>query len=297
MTAAAEKDPLEAHRDAGATVRVDGLRLFYRKAGAGAGPPVVLTHGIPRSSFVFRKIIPLLAKKRSVLAWDLYGAGLSEKPQEQERYSFPEFERVFGLFLDELGIERAHFVCHDVGGPYTLGFAARHPERVASLTVMNTTLTVAGFRIPTPVAASVLLPPKLQTTLLPDAKFADFLYSYMRRRAHASPDSLSDAEAETDRRLLLLGGGRIGLIRTLRAYRTVLDYFTTVRNSLAGFSRPGLVLWGERDPFCRLGAARRISKLTGAPIATIPAASHYLQEDEPDAVARAVLERIAETGE
>lgn len=287
-------DSIESHREAGSIARVDGLRLFYRHEGPPGGIPVVLTHGIPRSSFLYRKILPILSRSHSVIAWDLYGAGLSEKPPERERYSFDEFERIFGAFLDSLGIECAHLVCHDVGGPYTMGFAARNQDRVASLTVMNTTLTVAGFRIPAPVAAAVVLPPALQKAFLPDARFVRFLYAYMHRWAHAS--GFSEAEAEIDQNLLLRDGGRLGLIRTLQAYRGALAYFRGVHRDLVGFDRPSTVLWGARDPFCRVEAGRRISTALGCPPPLlIEEASHYLQEDEPERVALAILRCIEET--
>lgn len=287
---AAAADPLERRRNAGKTVRVDGLNLFYRFQDGPGDEPVVLTHGIPRSSFVYRKVLPLLAGRRRTIAWDLYGAGFSEKPAEPERYRFEEFERVFGLFLDALGVERAHLVCHDVGGPYTLGFAARNPGRVASLTVMNTTLTLSGFRIPPPVLASVLLPPALQTTLLPDPAFIRFLYGYMRRRAHTGEGSLSEEDEAFDRFLLTRDGGRMGLIRTLQAYRRAPVYLAGVRRALVSFRRPSRVVWGARDPFCRVPAGQKIAALLrNAPLKTIPAASHYLQEDDPETVAAEIL--------
>jgi len=295
MSAAAATDPRETLRRAGNTVRVDGLNLFYREVPGSQEAPLVLTHGIPRSSFVYRKVLDRLSGRRRAIAWDLFGAGFSDKPPERERYRFEEFERVFGLFLDALGVERAHLLCHDVGGPYTLGFAARHPERVASLTVLNTTLTLSGFRIPAPVAASALLPASWQRASLPDAAFTRFLYGYLRRRAHAASASLSSEDEAFDRFLLLRDGGRLGLIRTLQAYRSVLPYLAGVRRALAGFARPAAVLWGARDPFCRIRAGENIARLLGGcRMRTLPEASHYLQEDDPASVASEILRLAAE---
>ncbi len=275
---------------AGHTVTVDGLRIFYRSEDRGGDTPFVLTHGIPRSSFVYRKLIPLLAHRAPVVAWDLYGAGLSDKPQDRERYRFSEFERIFGLFLEELGIQHAHLVCHDVGGPFTMGFAARNPKRVASLTILNTTLTLSGFHIPAPVAAAIALPPRLQSAVLPDERFSIFLSNYIRRHALADVNSLSEEDAEQDRHLLMRDGGRMGLIRTLQAYRSVLPYLWGVRRALSDFKPPCQILWGGRDPFCLSRAGENIAKiLGGARMKIFENASHYVQEDVPEEIASALV--------
>ena len=146
---------IERHREGGSFAEVDGLKLFYRCAGPENGIPLVLTHGIPRSSFLYRMMIPILAQHYPVRAWDLYGFGLSDKPRDKRRYYFPEFERFFGKFLDTLGIDRAHLICHDVGGPFTIGWAVRNAHRVTSLTILNTTVFLHGFCIPPPVLASM----------------------------------------------------------------------------------------------------------------------------------------------
>ena len=73
---------IERHREGGSFAEVDGLKIFYRCAGPENGIPLVLTHGIPRSSFLYRMMIPILAQHYPVRAWDLYGFGLSDKPKD-----------------------------------------------------------------------------------------------------------------------------------------------------------------------------------------------------------------------
>lgn len=284
---------LEAHRAAGRFVSVDGLRVFARWAGPESGTPVVLTHGIPHSSFLYRRMVGPLAERHPVRAWDLPGFGLSEKPADPRRYSFAEFERLFGLFLDAIGAERAHLVCHDIGGPFTLGWAARNPGRVASLTVMDTTLTLGGFRLPSLVAAGIALPWALQDALLSDEGCADLLWNFVRRRALARPEALDGMDGTAFRSLIVRDGGRRALVRTVKSYLRVLPYLAGVRRALAGFDRPAQLLWGAKDPFCTVAAARRLSGLLPrARLTVLEGASHFVPEDEPLAASRAVLSLV-----
>ncbi|HUT55118.1 MAG TPA: alpha/beta hydrolase [bacterium] len=284
---------LEAHKAGGEFVSVDGLNIFYRRAGSGSGTPLVLTHGIPRSSFLYRKMVPILGAARPVRAWDLYGFGLSEKPRDQSRYYFPKFEEFLGRFLDQLGIERAHLVCHDVGGPFTIGWAVRNPHRVASLTIMNTTVFLSGFWIPGPVLASILLPYSLQERFMSDAQFADMILRYIQRKALKNGDALAGEEGEAFKELLTRDGGRWSLARTLKAYRVVLPYLLGIQKALPRFTRPTLVLWGKHDPFCTLPIAGRFARaIPEADIRVVSHASHFLQEDQPEETSRIILDFI-----
>jgi haloalkane dehalogenase len=284
---------LEAHKAGGEFVTVDGLNIFFRRAGSGDATPLVLTHGIPRSSFLYRKMVPILGESRPVRAWDLYGFGLSEKPRDPSRYYFPKFEEFFGRFLDKLGIERAHLVCHDVGGPFTIGWAVHNPHRVASLTIMNTTVYLSGFWIPGPVLASILLPYRLQEKVMSDAQFADMILRYIQRKALKNPEALAGEEGEAFKELLTRDGGRWSLARTLKAYRVVLPYLLGLQKALTRFTRPTMVLWGKYDPFCTMPIAGRFARsVPEADIRVVSHASHFLQEDQPEETSRIILDFI-----
>jgi len=288
---------IDGHKSAGEFVKVEGLDIFYRKAGEGA-PPLVLTHGIPRSSFLYRKMIPLLAEKRAVRAWDLYGFGLSDKPRDRKRYYFPEFERFFGKFLDALDIEKAHLVCHDVGGPFTIGWAVRNPRRVASLTIMNTTVYLKGFHIPGPVLASILVPMALQRVFMSDRSFGEMILNYIKRKALRNADALAGAEGEAWKELMTRNDGRLALARTLKSYRVVTPYLLEIQRRLKSYERSVLILWGKHDPFCTEPIAQRFAReIPGARLQVIEQASHFLQEDAPEAASRAILDFIESVDE
>jgi haloalkane dehalogenase len=116
-------------------VEVDGLDLHYLEAGT--GEPVLLLHGWPTSSFLWRNVMPRMADRCRVIALDLPGFGASAKPLDVS-YSFRFHERVLEGFLDALGIASTGLAVHDLGGPVGLYWAVHHSERVSKLALLNT---------------------------------------------------------------------------------------------------------------------------------------------------------------
>src|SRR5690606_21031167 len=109
--------------------------LAYRESGE--GPPVLLLHGWPTSSFLWRNIMPRISVNNRVIALDLPGFGASDKPTNVS-YSFRYQERALEAFLDAMGIEKVTLVGHDLGGPVGLYWASQHPERLARMAMLNT---------------------------------------------------------------------------------------------------------------------------------------------------------------
>src|SRR6188472_4202080 len=102
----------------------------------------------PSSSFLYRKMIPALAQQGlRAVAFDFPGLGLADRPEDFD-YSWSGLSRWMGEAIDALGIDRCHLVVHDIGGPIACEWAVRNPERVLSLTALNTMLGVAGFKRP-----------------------------------------------------------------------------------------------------------------------------------------------------
>ena len=117
------------------TVEVDGLTIAYRELGS--GPPVLLLHGWPTSSYLWREVMVPIAEGNRVLAIDLPGFGGSDKPLGV-RYGFELFERTLDGFLAALGVEEVGLAVHDLGGPVGLHWAVQRPGRVTRLAILNT---------------------------------------------------------------------------------------------------------------------------------------------------------------
>jgi haloalkane dehalogenase len=275
-------EAIERHRSAGREFEAGGVRSFIREQGE--GDPVVLMHGIPVSSFLYRKVLPLLAERglRGV-AFDLPGLGLAEKPEGFD-YSWSGLGRWTGEAIDGLGIERCHLVLHDIGGPIGLEWALRNRDRIASLTVLDTLIDVAHFRRvwSMDLARPPLLGPIWVTTIRPPvARWLFYLQGIGDRSATPSHD--------VDAHIALLhrdGGGR--------SFRSIVRGFELTQEKERFYSEglreagwPATILWADRDP--ALGEDRRRAfQEVLAVEAKIVSAKHFLQEDQAPAVADAI---------
>jgi haloalkane dehalogenase len=126
---------IAAHRAAGRSFEAAGLTSFVRAEGE--GEPIVLLHGLPSSSFLYRKVIgELAARGFAAMSFDLPGLGLADRPVDFD-FTFAGLGRFAEAAVDALGLDRFHLVVHDAGGPVGFELAASAPERVRSLTILN----------------------------------------------------------------------------------------------------------------------------------------------------------------
>src|ERR1700746_1612016 len=117
---------------------VDGIKIFYREAGSKTAPPILLLHGFPSSSHMFRNVIPALADRYHVVAPDLPGFGFSDAPDRRHfRYTFENLAKVIDSFTQTIGLERLAIYVSDYGASVGLGLALAHPERVTAIISQN----------------------------------------------------------------------------------------------------------------------------------------------------------------
>jgi pimeloyl-ACP methyl ester carboxylesterase len=120
------------------TAKVDGVNIFYREAGPADVPVVLLLHGFPTSSHMFRHLIPALADRYRVIAPDYPGFGQSDMPDRATfAYTFDRFAELVDGLLDQLGVTRYAMYVMDYGAPVGWRLALKHPERVTGLIVQN----------------------------------------------------------------------------------------------------------------------------------------------------------------
>jgi len=278
-------EAIEAHRAAGREFEAGGVRSFVREQGD--GEPVVLMHGIPVSSFLYRKVLPLLAERalRGV-AFDLPGLGLAEKRADFD-YTWTGLGRWTGAAVDALGIERCHLVLHDIGGPIALEWALRNRERVQTLTVLDTLVDVAHFhRVwSMDLAAPPVFGPLWVATIRPPvARWLFYLQGIADRSATPAH--------EVDAHLALLhrdGGGR-SFRQIVRGFELTAEKERFYVEGLREAGWPSTIVWGDRDPALGEDRRRVIEDALGVE-ATILPAKHFLQEDQAPAVAGAIADQ------
>jgi pimeloyl-ACP methyl ester carboxylesterase len=126
--------PVTHHRNA----TIDGVKIFYREAGPDGAPVVLLLHGFPTSSHMFRNLIPVLADQYHVIAPDYPGYGQSDMPDRAKfAYTFDHFAEVIDKLLDGIGVESYAMYVMDYGAPVGWRLALKHPEKIAGLIVQN----------------------------------------------------------------------------------------------------------------------------------------------------------------
>lgn len=138
-----ETKPITSYK----TTKVDGLDIFYREAGPKDAPAIVLLHGFPTSSQMYRNLIPALADRYHVIAPDYPGFGQSSMPSMKDfDYSFASITDIVDDLLQQLGIQRYSLYVQDYGGPVGFRLAVKHPERVQALIVQNGNAYDEGLR-------------------------------------------------------------------------------------------------------------------------------------------------------
>jgi pimeloyl-ACP methyl ester carboxylesterase len=129
------------------TVKVDGLDIFYREAGPKDAPVVLLLHGFPTSSHMFRNLIPALADKFHLIAPDYPGFGNSSMPRVDEfDYTFDSLAQTIDSFTEKLGLTGYSLYLQDYGAPIGFRLAVKHPERVQALVIQNGNAYEEGLR-------------------------------------------------------------------------------------------------------------------------------------------------------
>jgi haloalkane dehalogenase len=274
-----------AHRAAGRPFEAGGVRSFVRDGGD--GPAVVLVHGVPTSSFLYRKLIdPLAEEGLRAVAFDFPGLGLSDRPDRFD-YSWSGLAHWMGEAIDALGMDRCHLVVHDIGGPIGCEWAVRNPDRVLTLTALNTLLNVATFRRPwvmQPFAVRGLGEIWLRTT--PRPVFAELFY----RQGVADRSAVSRAEVYAYRELLRREDGGRAFLRIMRGFELTAEKQRLLWDGLAERPYPAQIVWGERDPALGIGLLRVAQEVLRVEAPVRLPAKHFLQEDQAPAIAAAVAD-------
>jgi pimeloyl-ACP methyl ester carboxylesterase len=237
------------------TIRLDGLDIFYREAGPGNAPVLLLLHGFPSSSFMFRELMPILAERYRVIAPDYPGFGLSSFPKRTSfRYTFSELARVVESFTRALGLSRYALYVQDYGAPIGFRLALMHPERVTALVVQNGNAYVEGFSAAwDPLKAYWQEPTRrrrdaLRAWLTEDGIRLQYLAGVPKELVERfSPDpwildfARLSRPGNVEMQLDLFADYRTNVAR----YPDFQDFFRTRRP-------PTLIAWGKHDPFFTL---------------------------------------------
>lgn len=261
----------------GEFVDVGGTRLYYYAAGSrGAGEPIVLIHGFPTSSHLWRDVVPLLPSGRRVVVVDLLGYGRSDRPMDRDLSIKGHADRVIAL-LDALRIQYAAIVGHDLGGGIAQYLAVRHPTRVERLCLIDS----VGFdewptRQVKMAKATLPLTRHLPTTWILSALRSEMERGYSQEvRGARSIDIYIRPFCSPEGRDVLVG------------HLEALDPEETVALSprLGEIMAPTAVITGAHDPFLASHVARQLHEaIPHSTLDVIPDVRHFTPEESPDAI-------------
>ncbi len=266
-------------------VDVEGLRLHYLEAGEGA--PVVLLHGWPTSSFLWRNVMPQMAGHNRVLALDLPGFGQSAKPLAAS-YSFRFYDRVLEGFVDALGLDSVGLAVHDLGGPLGLYWAIQRPQRLARLALLNTLV------YPRPSWAVLLFVlslrlPGFRSVMTSPWGLGKAMQLGIADRSRVTAEMLAGVRAP-----FVSSEARTALVKT--GCNLSPKGFQEIADQLSSLTVPVRLVYGERDrilPDVARTMARVKRDLPQADKFALPGCGHFLQEDQPDEVGRLLAEFFA----
>jgi pimeloyl-ACP methyl ester carboxylesterase len=229
---------------------VEGCRIFYREAGARNAPAVLLLHGFPSSSHMFRNLIPLLSEHYHVIAPDLPGFGFSDAPERAGfAYTFDHLAQVIDRFTETVGLNRYAIYVFDYGAPIGFRLALKHPERIAAIITQNGNAYAEGLSKGWNPIQKYWREPTAENR----AALRSFLTLETTRWQYVhgvSDETLVAPESYTlDAALLARPGNEdiqldlfLDYAGNLALYPKFQEYFRQQRPPL-------LAVWGKRDPF------------------------------------------------
>jgi pimeloyl-ACP methyl ester carboxylesterase len=254
-----------AHR----RIDVDGITVFYREAGRADAPKLLLLHGFPSSSHMFRDLIPLLADRFHIVAPDLPGFGQSDMPDRASfDYTFDNIAVVIDRFSETIGFDRYALYVFDYGAPTGFRIALKHPERIAAIVSQNGNAYEEGLSEGwNPIRAYWQAPTQANRDALRamlTKEFTTWQYTHgVSDTSALSPDGYS-----LDDYYLSRPGAHDIQLDLFRDYRNNVALYPAFQQYFRTHRPPFLALWGKNDPFF------------------LPAGAEAFRRDIPDADVR-----------
>ena len=275
-------------------VEVRGLRMHYLDEGQ--GDPILCLHGEPSWCYLYRKMVPILAREQRVVAPDLVGFGRSDKLAEKSDYTYAMHHDMLVAFIEALDLRRITLVCQDWGGLLGLPIAAAMADRFARLVIMNTGLPTGD-------------PPQTEAAKKGAAAFAAWR-SFAERtpdlpvgfiikgatKSQPSAEILAAYEAPYPDASYKAGAAKFPLLVPVTPQDEAAPVMKRAREALRQWTKPALVMFSDSDPITAGGDEffrRLIPSAKNEPEITIRDAAHFLQEDKGEEIAENIRQFIA----
>jgi len=231
-------------------VEADGVRVFYRAAGDPAAPVVLLLHGFPASSFMFRELIPRLATDYRVIAPDLPGFGFTEVLSERKYgYSFDALAKTIGAFTEALNISRYAIYVFDYGAPTGFRLAMAHPERITAIISQNGNAYEEGLSSGWNPIQKYWKEPTAQNRAALHEFLTPEATKWQYTHGVSDPESVSPESYTLDAALLQRPGNKDIQLDLFLDYASNVKLYPKFQEYFRKSTPPLLAIWGKNDPF------------------------------------------------
>jgi len=273
------------------TARVDGLNIFYREAGAASRPTIVLLHGFPSSSHMYRNLIPQLAVRYHVIAPDYPGFGYSDQPAVADfAYTFDHLASVTDDLLNALQLAKYSIYIQDYGSPIGFRLFVKHPGKIQAIITQNGNAYEVGLSSAwQPFRAywqdkSPANEAKLRSFLTSDTTRFQYSSGY-HDAGRVSPDAWTFDQMTLDR-----PGNPAVQLALFYDYQNNLKQYEAWHATLRQFQPPVLAVWGKHDPFfLPVGALAFTKDVPQAEIHLLDT-GHFALEEDGDLIANYILD-------
>jgi pimeloyl-ACP methyl ester carboxylesterase len=274
------------------TVEVDGLKLFYRQAGRADAPVLLLLHGFPTSSLMFRELIPRLASDYRVIAPDLPGFGFTQVPPERKySYTFDSLASTINAFVEKLGLTRFAMYVFDYGAPVGFRLALAHPERISAIVSQNGNAYKEGL-------GEEAWNPVQQYWQQPTQEHRDALRAFLTldsirwQYTHgvSDPARIAPETYTLDAALVARPGNQEIQLDLFGDYASNVALYPEFQRYLRQHQPPLLAIWGRNDPFFLPPGAEAFRRDNPNATVTLLDTGHFALETHVDEIALAIDE-------
>jgi len=279
-------------------IKADGVEVFYRAAGDPSAPMVLLLHGFPSSSFMFRALIPRLAHQFRVIAPDLPGFGFTEVPKERTyTYSFDALAHTLEAFTDALGLNRYAIYVFDYGAPTGFRLAMHHPERVTAIISQNGNAYEEGLGDAwAPIRKYWSEPSEANRDVIRQniLNFEGTRWQYTH--GVANPEAVAPESYTLDAALLERRGNKEIHLDLFLDYASNVKLYPKFQEYFRESKPPLLAIWGKNDPFFIPAGAEVFRKdIPNAEVRFLDT-GHFAIETHPVEIAAAMKEFLEANG-
>lgn len=271
--------------------RVNGLNIFYREAGKKTSPTLLLLHGFPSSSHMFRNLILILAEHYHIVAPDFPGFGQTDLPNHKEfAYTFANLADVIGQFTEAIGLKKFSIYIFDYGSPVGLRMALKYPERIQAIISQNGNAYVEGLSDGwNPIRAYWQDPSQknrdaLRSMLTPQTTEFQYVHG-VADKSLVSPDGRS-----LDDFYLARPGAHEAQLDLFLDYAKNVELYPEFQNFFRKHKPPLLAVWGKHDPFFLPAGAEAFKRdIPNAEVRFFDT-GHFALETHCDEIGSAILE-------